>query len=154
MANRWFDYGFRVQPHHTDYSGVVWHGTYIQWMETARVECLRSVGVTFEDCVAAGYDLPVVDLQMRYRQPLLLGASGLIKTRLKLARGIRLTWLYEIYDTTAPEHQLCVVGQVVLVTINMASRKIVRRLPPELDTLFMNLETYFKEGYDGGVVTP
>ncbi|MEM9979094.1 MAG: acyl-CoA thioesterase, partial [Cyanobacteria bacterium P01_D01_bin.2] len=29
MANRWFDYGFRVQPHHTDYAGVVWHGTYI-----------------------------------------------------------------------------------------------------------------------------
>ena len=40
----WFEYPVRVQPHHTDYAGVVWHGTYLTWMEEARVECLRSIG--------------------------------------------------------------------------------------------------------------
>jgi acyl-CoA thioester hydrolase len=145
MTHRWFDYGFRVQPHHTDYGGVVWHGTYIQWMETARVECLRAVDFAFEDCVAAGYDLPVVDLQMRYRQPLTLGAKGLIKTRFKLERGIRLIWLYEIYDVTATVHQLCTTGQVVLVPVNLTTRKIARRPPPELQSLFTNLEKYFEE---------
>ncbi len=36
----WFEYPVRAQPHHTDYAGVVWHGSYIIWLEEARVECL------------------------------------------------------------------------------------------------------------------
>ncbi|MBT9317889.1 acyl-CoA thioesterase [Leptothoe spongobia TAU-MAC 1115] len=112
-------------------------------MEAARVDCLRTIGFAFEDCVAAGYDLPVVDLQMRYRQPLVLGADGLLKTRLEKSRGIRLTWLYEIYDATTDNPQLCITGQVVLVPINMATRKIARRLPTELQPLFTALEGYF-----------
>ena len=143
MATRWFDYDFRVQPHHTDYSGVVWHGTYIQWMETARVECLRTVDFAFEDFVTAGYDLPVVDLQLRYHRPLTLGAKGLIRTRLNLERSVKLTWLYEIYDTTVITPQLCITGQVILVPINMENRKIARRLPSELQPMFDSLQQYF-----------
>lgn len=143
MVHHWFDYGFRVQPHHTDYSGVVWHGTYIQWMETARVECLRTLEFAFEDFVNAGYDLPVVDLQLRYHQPLRLGANGVVRTQLKIARGVKLTWLYEIYDTTDTPHQLCITGQVLLVPIDMSKRKIVRRLPTELQPMFDALQQYF-----------
>ncbi len=143
MTHRWFDYGFRVQPHHTDYSGVVWHGTYIQWMETARVECLRTLEFPFEDVVRAGYDLPVVDLQLRYHQSLTLGARGLVKTRLELTRNIKLNWFYEIYDTTDNAKQLCITGQILLVPINTAQRKIVRRLPTELQTMFDSLHQYF-----------
>ena len=28
LADGWFEYIVRVHPHHTDYSGAVWHGTY------------------------------------------------------------------------------------------------------------------------------
>ncbi len=48
----WFEYAVRAQPHHTDYAGIVWHGSYIVWMEEARVECLRSIGIEFADLVA------------------------------------------------------------------------------------------------------
>ncbi|MEM9482481.1 MAG: thioesterase family protein [Cyanobacteria bacterium P01_F01_bin.116] len=143
MVYRWFDYGFRVQPHHTDYSGVVWHGTYVQWMETARVECLRSLKFAFEDFVKAGYDLPVVDLQLRYHRPLTLGANGVVRTQLKVTRGVKLTWLYEIYDTTDAAHQLCITGQIILVPIDISKRKIVRRLPAELQSMFDALQQYF-----------
>lgn len=142
MASRWFDYDFRVQPHHTDYSGVVWHGTYIQWMEAARVECLRTVNLAFEDFVAAGYDLPVVDIQLRYRQSLVLGGTGLVKTQLTV-QGIKLLWTYEIYDTTPEESQLCITGRVVLVPVSMSQRKIVRRLPAELQLMLERLQAYF-----------
>ncbi|MEM9980251.1 MAG: thioesterase family protein, partial [Cyanobacteria bacterium P01_D01_bin.2] len=136
--------GFRVQPHHTDYAGVVWHGTYIQWMESARVECLRHLGFAFENFVTAGYDLPVVDLQLRYHQPLTLGDAGVVKTRLDLGKGVRLTWRYEIHRLASP--QLCVTGQVLLVPIDMAKRKIARRLPAELQPLFDSLQQYFGVG--------
>ena len=39
-SENWFEYPVRVQPHHTDYAGVVWHGAYIAWMEEARIRML------------------------------------------------------------------------------------------------------------------
>lgn len=143
MTHRWFDYDFRVQPHHTDYGGIVWHGNYVQWMETARVECLRHIGFTFEDFVKAGYDLPVVDLQLRYHQPLTLGAQGLVRTRLAVKRSIKLTWLYEIYNTMTEPSQLCIAGQVTLVPIDLTKRKIVRRLPTDLQSMLDKLHQHF-----------
>lgn len=143
MTYRWFDYGFRVQPHHTDYGGVVWHGNYIQWMEAARVECLRFLGFDFAHFVQAGYDLPVVDLQLRYHRPLTLGSMGLVKTRLDVQQGVKLTWLYEIYDATDDTEQLCITGKVLLVPVNLVKRKIVRRLPAEQQSMFDGLYQYF-----------
>jgi acyl-CoA thioester hydrolase len=142
MPHRWFDYKVRVQPHHTDYSGVVWHGTYIQWMESARVECLREVHFAFEEFVKAGYDLPVVDMQLRYHQPLQMGMEAVVKTRLATQRGVRLNWLYEI-QTLEDRPQLCITGQVTLVAIDLAKRKIVRRLPTELQGMIDGLSRYF-----------
>ncbi|MGB3297631.1 MAG: thioesterase family protein [Phormidesmis sp.] len=126
-----FEYPIRVQPHHTDYGGVVWHGTYISWMESARVECLRAAGVPFERLISLGYDLPVVDLQIRYHQPLTLGMAAIVKTRLAPIKGIRLNWLYEI-ETVEPSPRLCLSAQITLVTVDVAQRKIVRHLPREV----------------------
>lgn len=65
QPNGGFDYQVRAQPHHTDYAGVVWHGSYITWLESARVEYLRLVGIDFSDLVEMGCDLPVVDLMVK-----------------------------------------------------------------------------------------
>ncbi|MCF3606930.1 hypothetical protein L2E81_10030 [Planktothrix agardhii 1033] len=71
----WFDYVVRVSPHHTDYGGIVWHGTYISWMEEARVERLRLAGLEYHTLVEMGCELPVIDGQtgkiMRRLPPIL-----------------------------------------------------------------------------------
>ncbi|MGB3670111.1 MAG: thioesterase family protein [Phormidesmis sp.] len=139
---RWFEYPIRVQPHHTDYGGVVWHGTYVTWMESARIECLRAVGVPFERLVESGYDLPVVALDIRYRQPLTLGMKAVVKTRLAPMKGIRLNWCYEI-ETAEETPQLFVSAQVSLVTVAVSDRKIVRRLPSEIKDLIAQVENHF-----------
>ncbi|MDA0265686.1 MAG: thioesterase family protein [Cyanobacteria bacterium] len=129
-ASQVFEYPVVVYPHHTDYAGIVWHGTYIVWMEEARVAYLRSHHINFADWVAAGVDLPVVDLSLRYRQSLSMGMTATIKTWLESRRGVRLTWQYDIQD--AATGQSCVLGTVVLATVDPKSRKIVRRLPDAL----------------------
>jgi acyl-CoA thioester hydrolase len=50
----WFEYAISVQPHHTDYAGVVWHGTYIAWMEEARVEYMKTQNLPYEEWLKAG----------------------------------------------------------------------------------------------------
>ncbi|MFM7470900.1 MAG: acyl-CoA thioesterase [Nodosilinea sp.] len=130
----WFEYGLTVQPHHTDYAGIVWHGTYIAWMEEARIAYLQERGMNFADWVRAGVDLPVVDLCLRYRQSLTLGQQALVRTRLEPFRGVRLVWHYDIQrvDTGIT----CLEGRVTLATVDLNSRRVLRRLPDGLQKVF------------------
>lgn len=53
----------------TDQMGVVYHGTYARFLETARVEFMRDAGQTYADVEAAGFALPLTDLQISYLSP-------------------------------------------------------------------------------------
>ncbi|MDX2214856.1 MAG: thioesterase family protein [Oculatellaceae cyanobacterium bins.114] len=134
---KWFEYLVRVQPHHTDYSGAVWHGSYIVWMEEARVECLRSLGVNFADLVALGCDLPVVELSIRYHRSMQMGMEAAVKTRMSSIEGVRINWDYCIQ---APDTQeIYVTAQVTLVTVDREKGKIMRQLPTSVKDALMRL---------------
>ncbi|MBD2528775.1 acyl-CoA thioesterase [Nostoc flagelliforme FACHB-838] len=124
----WFEYPVRVQPYHTDYAGVVWHGSYIAWMEEARIECLRSIGIEFADLVAIGCDLPVVELSVRYHRSIQLGMAVMVKTRMAEVTGVRINWDYAIVSTDG--QQLYVTAKVTLVALDRDRGKIMRQLPP------------------------
>lgn len=124
----WFEYPIRVQPHHTDYAGIAWHGSYIAWMEEARVECLRSIGVNFADLVAVGCDLPVVELALRYHRQIRLGMAAIVRTRIAQMSGVRINWDYQIQSPD--EQELYVTARVTLVAVDREKGKIMRQLPP------------------------
>ena len=136
-ADSWFEYPVRAQPHHTDYAGVVWHGSYIAWMEEARVECLRSIGIEFADLVALGCDMPVVELSVRYHRPLRLGMTAVVRARMLEMNGVRLNWDYQIQSLDGQE--LYVTAQVTLVAVDMEKGKIMRQLPPDVKNAFAKL---------------
>lgn len=135
-SDSWFDYPVRVQPHHTDYAGVAWHGTYIAWLEEARVEYLRSIGVNYEDLVAIGCELPVVELSLRYHQAIQMGAGAIVRTRLQMD-GVRLNCDYRIQS---PDGEiLYATAQVTLVAVDREKGKIMRVLPPAVKSALMRL---------------
>ncbi|NET04476.1 MAG: acyl-CoA thioesterase [Merismopedia sp. SIO2A8] len=134
-SQKWFEYPVRAQPHHTDYAGVVWHGTYIAWMEEARVEYLRSIGINYANLVALGFDLPVVELSLRYHTPLRMGEAAIVKTRTNNMQGVRINWDYQIQSLDG--QQLYVSGRVTLVAIDREKGKVMRQLPPALKDIFV-----------------
>ena len=136
-SSDWFEYLITVQPHHTDYAGIVWHGTYVSWLEEARIACLQTRGLTFADWVKAGVDLPVIDIALKYRQSLNLGDQARVKTRLAPKTGVRMVWQYDIQNHGTGE--TCLSGTVTLVPVDMQSRKILRRLPDPLQTVVTRL---------------
>ncbi|PSB25675.1 acyl-CoA thioesterase [Stenomitos frigidus] len=135
----WFEYLVRAQPHHTDYAGIVWHGSYLTWMEEARVECLRSIGIEFADLVALGCDLPVVELSIRYHQPIQMGVSAVVRTRMADMEGVRVNWDYQIQSTDGQE--LFVTARVALVAVDREKGKIMRQLPPAVKEALVKLAT-------------
>ena len=36
-----------VLPQHADHAGVMWHGTYFNWLEESRINALLEVGISY-----------------------------------------------------------------------------------------------------------
>ncbi len=53
----------------TDRMGIVYHGSYLRFMELARVEFMRNLGVVYAEMERRGYGLPVTDLAVSYLAP-------------------------------------------------------------------------------------
>lgn len=53
----------------TDLMGVVYHGNYLRYLEHARVEFIRGLGVSYADMERMGFGLPVTDLAVSYLAP-------------------------------------------------------------------------------------
>jgi acyl-CoA thioester hydrolase len=138
----WFNYPIKVYPHHTDYAGIVWHGSYITWMEEARVEYLKTAGMSFDQLVSAGIDLPVVSLSVQYHQSAKMGEQLLILTRFSKSEKLRLVFDYKIKvvdETHTKGDRLCATASVSLVAVDAQKRRILRTLPPSLDQAIAGL---------------
>lgn len=123
----WFNYPIKVYPHDTDYGQVVWHGTYMKWLEEARIECLASVGASFADFVLIGCDVIVVNVELAYKKPLRMGVEAIVKTRLRI-EGIKLVWEYKIQSLDSEVTYL--TGVIKVVPIDIQNERVMRKLPP------------------------
>ncbi|WP_299486563.1 thioesterase family protein [Acaryochloris sp. IP29b_bin.137] len=125
----WFEYFARVQPRHTDYAGIAWHGSCLEWMEAARIEVFRSVGLEYSDLVDMGCNLPVVDLSLRYRQPIQMGKEVVVKSRIRAIEKIKLCWDQDVYCGNNSKPSL--LGKVTLVPLHSKSGRVLRTPPQE-----------------------
>jgi acyl-CoA thioester hydrolase len=126
----WFAYEFQVSPSQTDYSGYVWHGGYLRWLEEARIAALQELGVDYATLVGGGCELPVVQLDLNYRRSLALGQTAVVKTRLRDRQRVRLRWEQGIYLADAT----CILeAQVTLVPLSMTNGRVLRHLPTLLE---------------------
>ena len=116
----------RVLPQHTDHGGVMWHGAYVGWLEEARVEALSATGYPYEVMAAEGLEMPVVQLQLRYREALLLGDEVELMSVAGSPRGVRWPW-----STRFMRGGVCVTeASVELVLVSVHPVRKVLRDPP------------------------
>jgi acyl-CoA thioester hydrolase len=59
---------FRVRYAETDAMGIVHHAAYLVWMEMGRTEFMRHFGFTYRELEKMGVLLPVVEVNVRYKQ--------------------------------------------------------------------------------------
>jgi acyl-CoA thioester hydrolase len=123
----------RVLPQHTDHAGVMWHGSYLSWLEEARVEALSAAGLAYADLSALGLELPVVSLSIDYRQALLHGEIVNVSSWVLPRAGVKLPWLSRFEK---PDGSVAAEARVELVLVDLSAgpdqRRLLRRLPPNL----------------------
>lgn len=67
---RRFSIRVRVYYEDTDAGGIVYHATYLRWMERARTDWLRALGERHVELAeSAGVQFVVSELAIRYRRP-------------------------------------------------------------------------------------
>ena len=79
-----------VLPQHTDHAGVMWHGSYFNFLEEGRIDALNKVGIKYSTLSKKGYELPVISAQIKYKISFAHGEKILLKSQFNLVNKIRL----------------------------------------------------------------
>jgi acyl-CoA thioester hydrolase len=107
---------FRIRYSETDQMGVVYHGNYAQYLELARVEWLRSLGISYKNMEEGGIMLPVISLSIKYIKPALYDDLITVKVILKKKPAVRIEFDYEITNEAG---DLLATANTVLVFMDM-----------------------------------
>jgi len=87
----------RVRYAETDRMGYVYYGNYAVYFEMARVETLRSLGITYKSLEDEGVLLPVADYAIRYHKPAYYDDELRIETTISEMPGVRIKFQYRTY---------------------------------------------------------
>lgn len=119
----------------TDAYGVVWHGSYLRWLEMGRVFYCEQLGLDLNSLKENDIVIPVTSLNVRYKASAKLNDKLIIKT--KVSKITPLSMTFEQIITNASTNQTYIQAYVDVVAINN-SGKLYRRLPDVLKTAFEN----------------
>ena len=115
----------KVRYAETDQMGVVHHGNYALYLEIARIEWLRKLGISYKKMEEDGLGLPVVSLAINYKKPVFYDDIITVKTTLKKVPSAMVEFDFEIVNQT---QQMVCTATVVLAFLNMKTRRPTR--PP------------------------
>ena len=59
----------RVRYADTDKMQFVYNGKYLEYFEVGRTELLRSIGLPYSEIEKSGYQLPLLESNVKYRKP-------------------------------------------------------------------------------------
>ena len=128
-----------VLPQHTDHAGVMWHGSYLDFLEEGRIDALDKVGISYSELSRKGFEIPVISLQIKYKISFFHGEKILLTTRFKLKNKIRLTCETFFLKSNGDIGAEALIGLVFTRKIN-DSIKIVREIPEQFKNKLLLLE--------------
>lgn len=127
-------YPVRAYFEDTDPSGVVYHANYLRYMERARTEWLRLVGIDHGARVAAGEGAyAVADMHLRFSAPARLDDALLVVSRLGRIRAAGVV----VHQEVRRGELLLAVATVTLALVTAAGRPV--RQPPAWIAIFEGL---------------
>ena len=88
----------RVRYAETDPMKYVYYGHYATYLEVARVELFRTLGIPYDDIEKQGIWLPVSEFSIKYLKPARYDQNLEIHTFIKKIPGVRIEFEYEIYN--------------------------------------------------------
>lgn len=133
-------YERKVFYYETDRMGIVHHSNYIRWMEEARLDFLKQIGLPYDVMEQEGIISPVLGVSTEYKKPFQFGESFRVELHLVEFSGLKFTIEYEIYKRETDE--LCTIAESrhAFVDSRMMPVRLKKEYPKIYETLAARLE--------------
>ncbi len=128
----------RVRYADTDQMKYVYNGKYFEYFEVGRTEMMRDNGLPYNMIEKSGFQMPVREAFLKFKNPAFYDELLEVETRVETLPELKVHINHTI--RSLDRNVIIVEGYIVLVFINMETRKPIR--PPEF---FMNaIKPFFK----------
>lgn len=117
----------------TDAYGVVWHGTYLRWMEKGRVLFCDELGLDLVELKKNDIAIPVANINIRYKSSAKLDEKFSVLTKVIKITPFSVTFNQVIMN--AETEQIYTDSDVVVVAVTNEG-KLYRRLPDMIKEKF------------------
>jgi len=113
----------------TDAYGVVWHGSYLRWLEAGRIYICEKAGYTLTELENQNIVLPVAELNIKYKNSAKLDNEIIINTEILEHSRCSLTFHQTITDEKQEKVYIEATVKVVAIDKN---GKLYRSLPEQV----------------------
>lgn len=121
-------FGVRVYYEDTDCMGVVYHASYVRFLERARTEMVAASGVPVSVWAERGLMFPVYTLNMTFRAPARLGEDLTVRTEISRNHPVRLAFHQHIVNAKTGVEIVDAVVEVVCTTLDGRLRRLPKGL--------------------------
>ena len=116
-------HSLRVRYGETDPMKYVYYGNYAEYLEVARVELFRELGIPYNEIENQGIWLPVSEFSIKYLKPGLYEEILEIHTYIKKLPGVRIEFEYEIYNSS---NEKITEAKTTLFFLDAKKNKVVK----------------------------
>ena len=127
----------QVRYDEVDKMGYVYHGNYARYYHISRTELLRKVGICDRELESQNIILPVIEMNIRYIQPVYYDDFITIRTRLLELPKTRMKFQHEVINQ---DDEIINIANSTLVFVDSNTRKPM--IIPEI--ILNKLEAYLK----------
>ena len=125
-----------VLPQHSDHAGVMWHGTYFNWLEEGRINALSKVGLNYFDLNKNGFEFPLIEATIKYLLPLYIGDNIRIESLFYISKSPKIKINSKFINES---NKVLTVAEVNLVLIDKNNFSIIRKRPEYISNAFLKL---------------
>ncbi|ABK98700.1 acyl-CoA thioesterase [Pelobacter propionicus] len=130
MEQNCFSIEMAVRDYECDMQGVVNNAVYQNYLEHARHEYLKSIGIDFADLTARGINLVVTRAEIDYRMSLKSGDRFAVEVSPERLSPLRIGFRQRILRL--PDRTIAVQALIIGTALSATGRP---RIPAELDAL-------------------
>jgi acyl-CoA thioester hydrolase len=125
MKSYQFELPFTVRDYELDTQGVVNNAVYQNYLEHARHEYLKHIGLNFNELHSNGTDAVVHKIELEYKSPLMGDDDFVVRMNARQKGNVRFVFEQDIYRL--PANELVLKG--VVTAVFMQNGRPIR--PPE-----------------------
>lgn len=129
-------YEYKAQYYETDQMGIIHHSNYIRWFESARIDCMNQMGISYAAMEEEGIISPVLAVSCEYKSMVHFDDVVLVQATVQSYNGVKFSISYTVTDKETG--QLRTLGESKHCFLNKEGSPVsLKKAAPHFHEAFM-----------------